>query len=77
MPRSNPRSARRKRKRALDHPMIRVLLAAAATVLIVLVCIAATSLMPKVDPSPLESAASPGTPTPVPLQPGGGDAFQG
>lgn len=66
MPRSNPRSARRKRKRALDHPMIRVLLAAAATVLIVLVCIAATSLMPKVDPALLEPAASPGTPTPVP-----------
>ena len=63
------RNARRKRKqqtRPLDNPIIRVILAGASVVLIVLLCIGATSLMPQIDPASLEPTPEPGTPTPIP-----------
>lgn len=62
----NVRSRQKRRARPLDNPIIRVLLAGAAVMLIVLVCIGATSLMPKIDPASLEPTAEPGTPTPIP-----------
>ncbi|MBQ7826240.1 MAG: D-alanyl-D-alanine carboxypeptidase family protein [Clostridia bacterium] len=55
-----------KRTRPLDNPAIRVLLAACGVLLIVLMCIGATSLMPKIDPAALEPTPEPGTPTPIP-----------
>ena len=60
------RSRRRRQTRPLDNPFIRVLLAGASVVLIVLLCIGATSLMPRIDPASLAPSAEPGTPTPVP-----------
>ncbi len=62
----NSRSRRKRKKTPLENPAIRVLLAGACVLLIVLVCIGATSLMPKVDPASLEPTAEPGTPTPIP-----------
>lgn len=65
----NARSKRRRRTSPLDNPIIRVMLAGAAVVLIVVLCIAATSVMPKVDPASLEPTPSPdpfSSPTPVP-----------
>ena len=64
----NVRSNRR-RTSPLDNPIIRVILAGAAVVLIVLLCIAATSVMPKIDPASLETTPSPdpfSSPTPIP-----------
>ncbi|MBQ7886344.1 MAG: D-alanyl-D-alanine carboxypeptidase family protein [Clostridia bacterium] len=61
-----PHSRRRRAKTPLENPVIRVLLAGAAVLLIVLICVAATSLMPKIDPATFEPTAEPGTPTPVP-----------
>ena len=62
-----PRSHRSRRSSAapLQNPLIRVLLAALAVLLIVVLCVAATSLMPQVDPAALEPTAEPGTPTPA------------
>ena len=65
------RHARSRRRRSahaapLQNPIVRVLIAALAVLLIVVVCIAATSVMPQVDPSAFDPTAGPGTPTPVP-----------
>ncbi|MBQ8617779.1 MAG: D-alanyl-D-alanine carboxypeptidase family protein [Clostridia bacterium] len=60
---------RRRKKTPLENPVIRVLLAGTAVLLIVLLCIGATSLMPKLDPATLEPTSVPdqsGTPTPIP-----------
>ena len=62
----NARSRRRRRTSPLDNPVIRVALAAAAVVLIVTLCIGATSLMPRIDPAVLDPTATPGAPTPIP-----------
>ena len=64
-----PRSHRSRRSSAapLQNPLIRVLLAALAVLLIVVLCVAATSLMPQVDPAAFEPTAEPGTPTPEPM----------
>lgn len=62
----NARSRRRRHASPLENPIIRVITAAAAVILIVLFCIGATSLMPKIDPATLAPAAEPGTPTPIP-----------
>jgi len=64
----NARSRRRRHTSPLDNPVIRVMTAASAVILIVLVCIGATSLMPQIDPASLEPTATPmaGSPTPVP-----------
>lgn len=63
----NARSKRRRRTSPLDNPIIRVMLAGAAVVLIVILCIAATSVMPKVDPASLEPTPDPlASPTPIP-----------
>lgn len=48
----------------VQNPFIRVLLAALGVLLIVVLCAAATSLMPQVDPAALDPSAAPGTPTP-------------
>ena len=63
----NARSKRRQRTSPLDNPIIRVMLAGAAVVLIVVLCIAATSVMPKVDPASFGPTPDPhSSPTPVP-----------
>lgn len=63
----NTRSRRGRRRRApQDNPVIRVLLAALAVLLIVVVCIGANSLMPKPDPAAQETPAPGATPTPIP-----------
>ena len=62
----NVRSRRRRKTQPLDNPVIRVLLAGAAVLVIVLLCIGANSMMPKIDPASLEPTAEPGTPTPIP-----------
>jgi len=65
----NRKSRKTRRQAPLDNPVLRVLLAGAAALLIVLVCIGATSLMPKIDPAALDPTASPdpaATPTPIP-----------
>ena len=41
---------RKKRRRPQDNPVFRVLIAALAVMLVVLVCVGMTSLMPKIDP---------------------------
>ena len=62
----NPRSYRRRKQTPLENPIIRVALAGVVVVLIVVLCIAATSVMPKIDPATLDPTAEPGLPTPVP-----------
>lgn len=52
----------------VQNPFIRVLLAALGVLLIVVLCAAATSLMPQVDPAALDPSAAPGTPTPEPTE---------
>ena len=62
-------SRRRRRQTPLENPVIRVLLAGCAVLLIVLLCLASTTLMPKIDPATLDPTASPdpaATPTPIP-----------
>ena len=62
----NARSRRRRQTTPLANPVIRVALAAAAVVLIVTLCIAATSLMQQIDPATLDPTAIPGAPTAIP-----------
>ena len=62
----NPRRKRRRYTTPLDNPVIRMVLAGTAVVLVVLLCIGANSVMPKIDPASLEPTAEPGTPTPIP-----------
>ena len=64
----SPRSrrARKRRQSPLDNPILRVLLAGLAVMMVVFVCVGATSLMPQIDPASLEPTAGPGTPTPIP-----------
>lgn len=59
-------SSRRRQARPLDNPLIRVILAGLTVVLIVLLCIGANSMMPKIDPATLNPTAVPGSPTPIP-----------
>ena len=53
----NARRNRRQQTRPLDNPVIRVILAGASVVLVVLLCIGATSLMPQIDPATFEPTA--------------------
>lgn len=56
---------RKKRRRPQDNPVFRVLIAALAVMLVVLVCVGMTSLMPKIDPGEQATdQASPKTPKP-------------
>lgn len=61
-----PASRRKKhRRRSLDHPAIRVCLAALCVVMIVLLCMLVNQALPQIDPELLATPA-PDEPTPVP-----------
>ena len=62
----HPHSRRRRRQTPLENPLIRVILAGAVVVLIVVLCIAVTSVMPQIDPAVLDPTAALSTPTPIP-----------
>ncbi|MGN0996230.1 MAG: D-alanyl-D-alanine carboxypeptidase family protein [Candidatus Ventricola sp.] len=61
---------RSSRRAPQDNPLLRVLIAALAVVLIVVLCVAANSLMPRIDPAIYEPTPSPTAPgataTPLP-----------
>ena len=69
----SPRSRRRHAaKKPVQHPqgnpMLKTLLCAIAIALIVVLCVAVNSVMPKIDPAVFEPTPTPlnGTPTPLP-----------
>lgn len=66
--RQPPPKQAKKRVAPVPHhnPMIKVLLCAMAIVLIVVLCIAINSAMPKINPAIFEPTPVPGTPTPIP-----------
>lgn len=64
--RSRSRGRRNPSATAFQNPLLRVLLAALAVLLIVLACVLVNSVMPQVDPALLEPTPVPGTPTPIP-----------